>query len=70
VNWWHSNVDSSVSFNQLPIGGLYPKDRYELKVGVHAAFTKGWTGWVNASGSWGAQDYHQYAGRIGVKYTW
>ena len=70
VNWWHSNVDSSVSFNQLPIGGLYPKDRYELKVGVHADFTKGWTGWVNASGSWGAQDYHQYAGRIGVKYTW
>ncbi|MNV21393.1 Outer membrane protein IcsA autotransporter precursor [compost metagenome] len=70
VNWWHSNVDSSVSFNQLPVGGLYPKDRYELKVGVHADFTKGWTGWVNASGSWGAQDYHQYVGRIGVKYTW
>jgi len=70
VNWWHSNVDSSVSFNQLPIGDLYPRDRYELKVGVHADFTKGWTGWVNASGSWGAQDYHQYAGRIGVKYTW
>ena len=70
VNWWHSSVDSSMSFNQLPFGGLYPKDRYELKVGVHADFTKGWTGWVNASGSWGAQDYHQYVGRIGVKYTW
>lgn len=70
VNWWHSSVDSSVSFNQLPVGELYPKDRYELKVGVHADFTKGWTGWVNASGSWGAQDYHQYVGRIGVKYTW
>ncbi|MGV2862317.1 autotransporter outer membrane beta-barrel domain-containing protein [Achromobacter sp. AGC39] len=70
INWWHTNVDSSVSFNQLPLGELYPKDRYELKLGVHADFTKGWTGWVNASGSWGAQDYHQYAGRIGVKYTW
>ncbi|CAB3866962.1 hypothetical protein LMG3412_02551 [Achromobacter deleyi] len=70
VNWWHSSVDSSVSFNQLPVGGLYPKDRYELKVGVHGDFTKGWAGWVNASGSWGAQDYHQYVGRIGVKYTW
>ncbi len=70
INWWHTNVDSSVSFNQLPLGELYPKDRYELKLGVHADFTKGWTGWVNASGSWGAQDYHQYAGRVGVKYTW
>ncbi|OZI75254.1 autotransporter outer membrane beta-barrel domain-containing protein, partial [Bordetella genomosp. 12] len=70
ANWWHSSVDSSISFSQLPVGDLYPKDRYELKVGVHADFTKGWTGWVSASGSWGAQDYHQYAGRIGVKYTW
>lgn len=70
VNWWRSRVDSSVSFNQLPFGDLYPKNRYELKVGVHADFTKGWTGWVNASGSWGTQDYHQYAGRIGVRYTW
>ncbi len=70
VNWWHTRVDSSVSFNQLPVGNLYPKDRYELKLGAHADFTKGWTGWVNVSGSWGAQDYHQYAGRIGVKYTW
>jgi hypothetical protein len=22
------------------------------------------------AGSWGARDYHQYAARIGVKYTW
>ncbi|MGH8816652.1 MAG: autotransporter outer membrane beta-barrel domain-containing protein, partial [Achromobacter pestifer] len=70
LNWWHSNAGSSVSFNQLPVDDLYPKDRYELKVGVHANFTKGWTGWVNASGSWGAQDYHQYTARIGAKYTW
>ncbi|WMD20807.1 autotransporter outer membrane beta-barrel domain-containing protein [Achromobacter seleniivolatilans] len=70
VNWWRTNADSSVSLNQLPFGTLYPKDRYELKLGVHANFTRGWTGWVNMSGSWGAQDYHQYAGRMGVKYVW
>ncbi|WP_447920220.1 autotransporter family protein [Achromobacter aegrifaciens] len=70
LNWWHSSTGSSVSFNQLPVGDLYPKDRYELKLGVHADFTKGWTGWVNVGGSWGAQSYHQYAGRIGAKYTW
>ncbi|CAB3856632.1 hypothetical protein LMG26854_03248 [Achromobacter aegrifaciens] len=70
LNWWHSSTGSSVSFNQLPVGDLYPKDRYELKLGVHADFNKGWTGWTNVAGSWGAQDYHQYAARIGVKYTW
>lgn len=70
VNWWHTDTSSSVSFNQLPIGKLYPKDRYELKLGVNADFAKGWTGWVNVAGAWGDQDYHQYAGRIGVKYTW
>jgi len=70
LNWWHSNTGSSVSFNQLSVGDLYPEDRYELKLGVHADFNKGWTGWVNVAGSWGAQSYHQYAGRIGVKYTW
>lgn len=70
VNWWHTDTDSSVSFNQLPVGSLYPRNRYELKLGVHADFTKGWTGWTNIAGSWGAQDYHQYAARIGVKYTW
>jgi outer membrane autotransporter protein len=70
LNWWHSSPGSSVSFNQLPVGDLYPKDRYELKLGVHADFNKGWTGWTNVAGSWGAQDYHQYSARIGVKYAW
>ncbi len=70
VNWWHTDTGNSASFNQLSMGNLYPKDRYELKLGVHANFTKGWTGWVNVAGSWGAQDYHQYTGRMGVKYTW
>lgn len=70
VNWWHTDTESSMHFNTLPQGSLYPKDRYELKVGAHANFTKGWTGWVNVAGSWGGQDYEQYAGRIGVKYTW
>ncbi|MEN5063978.1 autotransporter outer membrane beta-barrel domain-containing protein [Achromobacter aegrifaciens] len=70
VNWWHTNTDSSISFNQLPLGSLYPNNRFELKLGAHANFTKGWTGWVNVAGSWGEQSYHQYAGRIGAKYTW
>ncbi|MFY0478530.1 autotransporter family protein [Achromobacter marplatensis] len=70
VNWWHSNPASSVSFNGLPVKDLYPANRYELKIGVNADLNKGWTTWANLGGSWGAQDFHQYAGRVGVKYTW
>lgn len=70
VNWWHSNVGSSVTFNQLPLGSLYPENRYELKLGVNVDLRKRWMGWANISGSWGAQSFYQYATRIGVKYAW
>lgn len=70
VNWWHGKNSGSVSFNELSIGELYPQDRYELKLGVQADFANGWTGWINASGSRGAQDYRQYAARIGAAYVW
>lgn len=70
VNWWHTNTRSGMSFNTLPQGTLYPEDRYELKLGLNALFKDGWSGWVNVAGAWGAQDYHQYAARLGVKYTW
>ncbi|WP_353149683.1 autotransporter outer membrane beta-barrel domain-containing protein [Pollutimonas bauzanensis] len=70
VNWWHTRADSTVSFDALQMGQLYPKNRAELKVGVNADLAKGWTGWASLAGSWGAQGYHQYGGRVGVKYTW
>lgn len=70
LNWWHNDTDGQYRFNQVTQGGLYPRDTYEVKLGLHADFTKGWTGWTNVSGSWGANHYEQYAARIGMKYTW
>jgi autotransporter family porin len=70
VNWWHTTTNSSISFNQLPVGSLYPSNRYELKLGMNVDFGKRWTGWANVSGAWGEQNYHQYAARGGVKYAW
>ncbi len=70
LNWWHTSVGSNVSFNQLPVGSMYPDNRYEVKVGVNVDFRKRWTGWTNVSGAWGAQSFYQYVVRAGVKYTW
>jgi autotransporter family porin len=70
VNWWYSDTDSSISFNQLPVGSLYPHNRFEAKLGVNADLGKRWTAWTNVSGSWGQQNYYQYALRVGAKYTW
>lgn len=70
LNWWHTKTDSNISFNQLPLGSLYPQNRYELKLGVNVDFGKRWTGWSNVSGAWGAQSFYQYALRVGVKYAW
>ncbi|QDJ39731.1 nicotinamidase [Bordetella hinzii] len=37
---------------------------------MHADFTKGWTGWTNVSGSWGAHHYQQYVARKGEINAW
>jgi fibronectin-binding autotransporter adhesin len=70
LNWWHTSTNSSISFNQVPVGSLYPSNRYEVKLGVNGELGKCWTAWTNVSGAWGAQDFHQYVLRVGVKYTW
>jgi len=70
LNWWHTSVTSNISFNDLPLGSLYPSNRYELKLGVAADLGKRWTGWANVSGAWGAQSFYQYALRVGAKYSW
>jgi outer membrane autotransporter protein len=70
ANGWHASVGSTVSFNQLPVGSLCPANRYQLKLGVNGDLGKRWTAWSNVSGAWGAQNYHEYIVRLGVKYAW
>jgi len=70
ANWWHTNTSSTVSFNELPVGGLYPDNRYEMKLGVNGNLGKQWTAWSTISGAWGAQSYHEYILRLGAKYAW
>lgn len=70
ANWWHASTNSSISFNQLPVGSLYPANRYEMKLGLNGDLGKNWSVWSNVSGAWGAQSYHAYVVRAGLKYTW
>ncbi|QET03241.1 autotransporter outer membrane beta-barrel domain-containing protein [Cupriavidus pauculus] len=70
LNWWHGRTDGGVAFNQVPVGSLFPSSRYEVKLGVDAAFGRRWTGWAHVAGSWGANDFHQAAVRAGVTYAW
>ena len=70
LNWWYSNTDSTISFNQLPVDTMYPHNRFEVKLGANVDLGKRLTGWANVSGSWGQQDYYQYAVRVGVRYAW
>ncbi|MDN7182945.1 autotransporter outer membrane beta-barrel domain-containing protein [Caballeronia sp. SEWSISQ10-4 2] len=70
ANWWHTNTSSTVSFNELPKGSLYPANRYQVKLGVNRDLGKRWMAWSTVSGAWGAQSYHEYIVRPGVKYAW
>lgn len=70
LNWWHDDTGSRIMFDQTPVGGLYPSNRYEAKLGVNAQLNRRWTGWANVAGAWGEQRYERYMVRAGVKYTW
>lgn len=70
LNWWHDNADNTQLFNQVAFNAMYPKDRYEAKLGLNADLTRGWAAWGNLGYQWGAQSYRATTVRIGAKYTW
>ena len=70
VNWWHDQTGNSLAFNQVQLQDMYPRDRYEVKLGLNADLQKGWTGWGNVGYQWGSQSYRSISARIGAKYTW
>ncbi|MDM0031767.1 autotransporter outer membrane beta-barrel domain-containing protein [Variovorax sp. J22P271] len=70
LNWWHDSVDNALAFNSVALKDMYPKDRYEAKVGVNADLGRGWTGWGNLGYQWGSQGYSATTLRLGGKYTW
>jgi len=70
VNWWHDQASASVGFNDTLLGQLFPRDRYELKLGLDARLARGWSSWGNIGGQWGSQGYRQYALRLGARYAW
>lgn len=70
LNWWHDQTSTSVGFSETVLGQLFPRDRYELKLGIDARLSRGWSSWGNIGGQWGSQGYRQYALRLGARYAW
>jgi len=70
LNWWHDQASTSVGFGDTVLGQLFPRDRYELKLGLNARLARGWTSWGNVAGEWGSQGFRQYGVRLGARYVW
>jgi len=70
LNWWHDQMTASVGFNETVLGGLFPRNRYELKLGLSAKLSRGWASWGNIGAQWGSQGYRQYGMRLGARYAW
>ena len=70
LNWWHDRIDNVIAFNEIAMKDLYPKDRYEVKLGVNVLHDRGWTGWGNVGWQWGQQSYSALSARLGARYTW
>ncbi|MGJ7562234.1 autotransporter outer membrane beta-barrel domain-containing protein [Variovorax sp. GB1R11] len=70
VNWWRDSLSNAAAFNEVSLGNLYPKDRYEAKLGLNADLGTGWTGWGILGYQWGSQRYRTTTLSLGAKYTW
>jgi len=70
LNWWHDSVGNTLRFNQVALKDLYPRNRYEAKLGVNTERGKGWTYWGNVGYAWGSQGYRALSLRLGGKRTW
>ncbi|MBV8270884.1 MAG: autotransporter outer membrane beta-barrel domain-containing protein [Cupriavidus sp.] len=70
LNWWHDQVTASVGFNDTVLGQLFPRNRYEVKLGLNAKLSRGWTSWGNIGVQRGSQGYRQYGMRLGARYAW
>lgn len=63
-------INRSMAFNAVNLGQLYPRNRYELKLGINSDLGHDWMLWANLSGDWGSQNYEQYTAWFGAKHTW
>jgi len=70
LNWWHDKMHNQMAFNAIEVNDLYPRDRYEAKLGLNADLSKGWTAWGNVGYQWGDQNFRATSLRVGAKYNW
>lgn len=70
LNWWHDHIPDRLAFNEVTLGELYPADRYELKLGVHAQLGGDWSAWGNLGYQRGSQDFSETTLRVGARYRW
>lgn len=70
ANWWRDRIPDRMAFNGIPLGELYPRDRYELKLGVNAWLGPAWSAWANVGYQRGGQSYSEVLLRAGARYRW
>ncbi|MDG2516491.1 autotransporter outer membrane beta-barrel domain-containing protein [Lysobacter soli] len=70
LNWWHDNDRNAMSFNDTTLELQWPRDRYETKLGLQAQLGGGWMGWGNLGLVYGARDYRDVTGQLGLNYRW
>ncbi|MDR0182686.1 autotransporter outer membrane beta-barrel domain-containing protein [Lysobacter arvi] len=70
VNWWHDDDRNRMSFNTTTLELELPRDRYEAKLGLQGQLGGGWTGWGNLGLVYGAGDYRDVTGQLGLNYRW
>ena len=70
TNWWHTNGDNSVYFNNTRVETNSLSDLFEVKVGIQSPSTYSLQLWFEGGTTMGANRYQDYGASIGLSYRW
>lgn len=70
ANWWRSEGDNAMSFNDTTAQLDGAENLFEVKVGAEVDMGKGWSAFGHLGKQMSSGDQQDVAGQLGVKYSW
>jgi autotransporter family porin len=70
ANWWHTDADNAMSFNDTTAKLDGAQNLYEVKVGAEVDVGQGWSAFGHLGKQMSSGDQQDVAGQLGVKYSW
>jgi|GEM_PF-239973 len=70
ASWWHNGHENAIFMNDDKVRSNLAKNIAELKVGLKSEIARNLYLSVDVSAQYGDHKYRQFAGQVGLRYTW